>query len=156
MKKMIILSFILLQILMVTGCSQSKLVDPIPSKHNYTNEQILLYAFKDYNTFTTADVITAEIWNLTENPIEFPNNYNIRIFERTKQGWFEIYEKPVTRFPSGPFSLNPEIGVEMLGVFPDLPDISREYDLRIYVSGQLYENEKIIEVFAYTDVTLKP
>jgi hypothetical protein len=159
MKNIKFIPIVIIFISMILGCSPLISDNPITARQEYTNKQIMLYAFDQYNTFTTSDVITAEIWNMTENYIEFPNNYNIRIFERTKKGWVEIFEEPVTRLPPGPFTFNPINGssyIKLIGIFPNLPDINRKYELRIYVSGVMQENDESIEVFAYTDVVLKP
>lgn len=159
MKKIILLSALIIQILMITGCSTSKFNNPIPSKSEFTNNQIQLYSFDFYNTFNTSDPITTEIWNMTENSIDFPDDANIRIFERTSKGWVEILEKPVTRFPPGPFTMNPvgeSSSIRMIMTRPDLPDTGRKYDLRIYVSGLMQESNETIEVIAYKDITLMP
>jgi hypothetical protein len=157
MKKHLFL--ILLIFFVITGCASSKLDDPIATLQENTNNQIQLYSFDFYNTFNTSDPITAEIWNMSENSIEFPDDSNIRIFERTRKGWVEIFEKPATRIPPGPFTMNPvgeSQSIRMIMTHPVLPDTGRKYDLRIYVSGLMQENGETIEVYAYTDVTLKP
>jgi hypothetical protein len=159
MKKIILFSALIIQILTITGCSPSKFNNPIPSKSEFTNNQIQLYSFDYFNTYKTSDAISAQIWNMTENSIEFPNDANIRIFEKTRKGWVEMIEKPVTRIPSGPFTINPvgeSQSIRMIGIVPDISDINRKYDLRIYVSGLMQEDEETIEVFAYKDITLWP
>jgi len=141
------------------GCTIAKVSDPISTDPDYTNQQIELKSFDYNNSYKTSDIISAEIWNLSGIFIKFPNNYNIRIFEKTNKGWEEIAEKPVTRLPPGDFEFNPLDGssyIEMIDIFPDLPDLNRKYDLRIYVFGQMSENNEEVEVAAYTDVTLKP
>jgi hypothetical protein len=39
---------------------------------------------------------------------------------------------------------------------PGIPDVTRKYHLRIYVSGDMKTEEGIKEVAAYVDVTLHP
>jgi hypothetical protein len=150
----LIISFIIL-----VACSTSIDSNPIKTPSDYTNKQILLRTFDFNNSYKTSDAISAEIWNYSGRGVTFPNNYNIRIFERTKKGWVEIPEKVVTRLPSGDFTFNPSDGssnIVMIDVFPDFPVINRKFDLRIYVSGRMYDENQSIEVFAYIDVTLKP
>jgi hypothetical protein len=152
------ISLISLSILLV-ACSQSVNKDPITSDANYTNHQIRLYSSANYNSYKTSDVISAEIWNISGQMIKFPNNYNIQIFEKVDNGWKEIAEKPTIRLPEGDFTFNPLDGssyIQMIGVFPNLPDLDQKYKLRIYVSGLMKENDEEIEVVAFTDVTLIP
>ncbi|MEA5078543.1 MAG: hypothetical protein VB013_08230 [Anaerolineaceae bacterium] len=146
-------------IFLLFGCSKPKVKDPIATDSQFTNQQIKLYSSADYNTYSTKDVISAEIWNLSGKEVKFPNNYNIKIYEYLNDDWKEISEKPVTRLPSGNFEFNPNDGssnIRMIGIFPDLPDINQEYYLRIYVSGKMVEGNKEVEVTAYIDVKLKP
>ncbi len=148
-----------LLLFMLVACSTSIDTDPIQTPSDYTNQQIGLRTFDYNNSYNTSDAISAEIWNYSGKLITFPNNYNIRIFERTKTGWEEIFEKPVTRLPPGDFTFNPNDGsssIVMIDVFPNLPDLDRKYDLRIYVTGQMYEKDETTDVFAYVDITLKP
>lgn len=143
----------------LVACSSRKSVNPISTDLEYTNQQIKLRVFDFNNSYKNSDPIFAEIWNYSEKFIRFPNNYNIRIFEKTKNGWEEIAEKPVTRLPSGDFIFNPLDGsswIQMVFINPDLPDLNRNYDLRIYVFGQMEENNQQQEVVAYSDVTLTP
>jgi hypothetical protein len=153
------LFWLLLLLIFLVACSTNIDTNPIQTPSDYTNQQIKLRTFDYDNSYKTSDSISAEIWNYSGKFITFPNNYNIRIFERTKTGWEEISERPVTRLPSGDFTFNPNDGssnIAMIDIFPDFPKLDRKYDLRIYVTGKMDENKINVDVTAYTDITLKP
>jgi hypothetical protein len=146
---------IMLLTLFLANCSNRITKDPILTDPIYTNQQINLHFFDFNNSYKNSDPISGEIWNDSQQVIKFPNNFNIRIFEQTKKGWVEIYEKPVTELPTKDFVLNPS-NSEMLFVIPNIQDKNKKHDLRIYVFGQLEEDGKDIEVSAYKDITLTP
>ncbi len=151
--------YLIVLMLCVTSCSTMEIVNPIITDPEFTNQQITLSSFDFDNSFKTTAPISAEIWDESRKYIKFPNNFNIRLFEKTKEGWVELGEKPVTRLPPGDFVFDPINGCSctvMISVFPDLPDVTRKYELRIYVSGLMSENNDEVEVVAYTDVTLLP
>ena len=151
--------WILLLIFLLTACSKNIDTNPIQTPLEYTNQQIMLRTFDYNNSYKTSDAIFADIWNYSGKLISFPNNYNIRIFERTKTGWEEISEKPVTRLPPGDFTFNPNdssSSIVTIVIIPDLPDLNRKYDLRIYITGYMIENNESVVVTAYTDINLKP
>jgi hypothetical protein len=155
--KLKVFYFIILAI-SLTACSAAESADPIITDPDYTNQQIKFFSLNN-NTYKTSDILSVEIWNMSENQIIFPNNYNIRIFEKTNKGWTELAEKPTIRLPEGDSMLNPQnenSSLQIINVFPDLPDLHQTYNLRIYVFGQMSEKNKKIEVAAYTDVILKP
>lgn len=147
------------QLLIIAACSPLGRDDPISINPKYVNDQILLRAPQYANTFKTNDSIILELKNNTHNTLTFPRNYNIKIFEDSKEGWIWISEKPTQRTPANDIVLSPKEEspvVEVVVVFPDLPDTNREYKLRIYVVGKMQEDEKLIEVGAYTDIFLYP
>jgi hypothetical protein len=159
MKKSLRFLYIILAISSVISCSKVRNDNPLDTDTKFTNNQIVLVIKDDYNTFKTSDVISGEIWNESDEGIKFPNNYNIRIFEKTNNGWSELIEKPVTRFPQGDFEFDPSSGtsnIQMIDIFPDLPEPDRNYQLRIYISGELITDGESKEVFAYTDLSLHP
>jgi hypothetical protein len=153
------LYYLVFLVLALTSCSSWKIGDPISTDPAYTNKQITLLSSDFNNSFKTFDILSVEIWNKSGKQIIFPNNYNFRIFEKTKKGWVEITEEPVTRLPAGDVIFTPtgeNFNMGIVDVFPDLPNLNRKYDLRIYVFGQMIENNEEVEVAAFTDVTLKP
>ena len=159
MRMKMIFVWVLLTIILLAACSKNIDANPIQTPLDFTNQQIMLRTFDFNNSFKTSDAISAEIWNYSGKFVTFPNNYNIRIFERTMAGWEEISEKSVTRLPSGDFSFNPDDGssnIVMIDIFPNLKTVDHKYDLRIYVSGKMIDNGESIDVWAYIDITLKP
>ncbi len=151
--------WMIILVCLLVACSTNIDNNPMQTPSDYTNQQIKLRIFDYNNSYKTSDAISAEIWNYSGKLITFPNNYNIHIFERTKTDWEEISEKPVTRLPPGDFTFNPNDGssnIVMIDIFPDFQDLDRKYELRIYVTGKMSENNKSIDVTAYTDITLKP
>jgi len=68
-------------------------------------------------------------------------------------------EKPTERFPDGDIIFSPDKYmpiVQVVGAFPDLPDINQKYKLRIYVTGEMKTEEGNQDVVAYVDVQLTP
>jgi len=93
----------------------------------------------------------------SSNEIAFPNDYNLKIFERINGVWIEIPEIPATRFPTGDVVLSPTTKLrESTFVDPDLKDHTRRYQLRIYVIGDMNTEEGIKNVAAYVDIELHP
>ena len=141
------------------ACSTKESYPPIEIDKNYLNQQIPLEAPNFSNTFRTADAISIEIRNITAHEVVFPNNYNIKIFSYSDNEWVEIPETPTARLPDGDFVLAPNsnmLTIETTFVLPDLPDLNRQYNLRIYVFGDMKANGESMEVAAFTDVTLRP
>lgn len=154
----LIFPIILLQILLAS-CSSLDSTPPVSFEEGYVNQQILLRAPDFSNTFRTTDVISLELKYNSTNEITFPNNYNLRIFQRTNGEWIELYEKPTERLPAGDvvFSPTKEMpAVHVIYLYPDLQEPSPKYQLRIYVIGEMRTKEGIKKVAAYTDITLHP
>jgi len=158
-KTLIFLIFIFLSITIFTTCNPKLKDDPIFIDKEYLNQQISLRALNYANSFTTKDSIILELKYQSNNEIIFPNNYNVRIFEYYDDVWNEIKEKPTERNPPGEIILSPEKElpvVQIVAVFPDLPDYNRKYYLRIYILGKMKEMGDIKEVVAYTELILHP
>ncbi len=150
---------ILIGLFLLTSCASSERPPTINVDSKYINQQILLRAPKYANTYKTKDVITLELKYNSNNEIIFPNNYNLRIFEETINGWTEIKERPTERIPSGDVVFSPEKympAVEIVFLHPELPNPNEESFLRIYVIGKMKEGDEIIDVAAYTTIVLSP
>ncbi len=157
-KKSELLILIILSASILVSCTSSR-QPPVPLDEKYVNQQILLRAAPYANTFTTDDSITIEMKYNSTNEIVFPRDYNLRLFENTKDGWVEIYEKPTERYPSDDIVLSPHKLMPLatiVFVSPDFQNFDRKYKLRIYVFGVMKEEGEIVEVAAYTDVVLHP
>lgn len=159
MKEFIRLTYSLILIQLLVSCSNLDGHAPLSFDDAYLNQQILLRVGSFVNTFKTGDRISLELKYNSYNEIVFPNNFNLKIFERANETWVEIPEKPITRLPTGDvvFSPNKEMpAVYVIYLSPDLKNINTNYQLRIYVIGNMKTNEGIKEVAAYTDIELHP
>ena len=143
----------------MTSCQRTNVSDPIEINAEYHNSYVTLSADVFPNTFETGQpIILSVLYDLNKVYI-FPNNFNIRIFERTKNGWNEIIEVPTIREPQGDVIFSPEINIPfpyVISVLPKLPDKNSNYFLRIYIFGEMQNAEKTINVSASIDVKLKP
>jgi hypothetical protein len=159
MKKRIfsIICWLLLCQVLLAACSSSENNPPLDFEEGYVNQQILLNAPDLFNTFNTKDPIHLEITSTSSDEIVLPNDLNLRIFERKAGDWIEILELPTTRLPAGDLILSPiKKTREITSTSPNLPDATRKYRLRIYVSGDMKTEEGIKQVAAYVDITLHP
>jgi len=155
----IILLILFYQLLSLISCSSLEHDPPIGIEKDFINQQILLRAPSFSNTFSTIDPINLELKYNTSNEIIFPNNYNLKLFTQVNEGWIEIQEKPTVRLPSGNIIFSPTKdmpAVEDIFVSPELLDISQQYELRIYIIGDMKVDGDVVRVAAYTDVTLHP
>lgn len=148
---------ILIWQVLLASCSGSDDNSPVDIGEDYVNQQILLSAPDFFNTFNTEDSIYIELRSYSKNEIIFPNDYNLRIFERNNGDWIEIYEIPTTRSPAGDVILSLATRTRQTTyVTPDLADRTRRYQLRIYVIGDMKTDEGIKQVAAYVDLELRP
>ncbi len=143
---------------LLASCSNPDDKPPINIEKSYVNQQIALGAPGGlFNTFNATDPIYLEIQLSSKNEIVFPNNYNLKIFERKAGDWIEIFEKPTTRLPAGDVVLSTNAKFkETTFVTPVLTDYTRRYQLRIYVIGEMKTDEGIKQVAAYIDLELHP
>lgn len=155
-----IVPMILLFCFAITSCSPQEVSPPVHIDSEYLNNQIKLRVANYSNTFKTSNSIHLEMKYNTNREIVFPNNYNIRLFYRLDSKWIEVSEKTTERYPKGDIVFSPTAyapPVEVVVVFPDLPEKFKEYDLRIYVMGDMKsDNDGIAKVAAYVDITLLP
>ena len=143
--------------LFLVSCSNPQNDTLIDIQDDYLNQQVILRAPTFFNTFKTANPIVLDLISNSSNDIVFPNDYNLRIFKRTNEGWIEIKEIPTVRLPKRDIVLSPTTkAVEHLDVIPNLIDYSQSYQLRIYAIGDMKTNEGIKKVAASFDVTLSP
>lgn len=159
MKKRIFstLCWLLLCQVVIAACSSSENNPPLDFEEGYVNQQILLSAPDLFNTFNTKGPIHLEITSTSSYEIVLPNNLNLRIFERKAGDWIEVLELPTTRLPAGDVIFSPiKKTREITSASPNLPDPTRKYRLRIYVSGHMKTNDGIKQVAAYVDITLHP
>jgi hypothetical protein len=145
--------------LFVASCTAKSFPPPVNIADEYVNQQIRIRVAPYSNTLKTSDPVSLELKYNSNNTIVFPNNYNLKIFERSKDKWLEVKEEPTVRLPEGDITLAPNImlpAVEVIFVSPDLKDLSRSYQLRIYVIGEMQTDNGKQNVAAYVEFELKP
>lgn len=150
---------ILFSLILLTSCNKPPLIDPVSIDSENINNQILLRAAKDLNTFTTGDSITLELKYNSINRISFPRNFNLKYFEKMENEWIELPEKPVERYPADDIVFSADSSsptVQILSAYPSITDQTRKFHLRIYVIGSMETEEGSVNVAAYTDVYLYP
>ena len=154
-----IICYVFALTVILTACSSSENSAPLSLDSKYVNQQIQIKVLNFGNTFTTTDSLSLKIEYNSRNEIVFPNNYGLRIFEKTRDGWQEIKEMPTQRIPSGNIVLSPDVdisAVDIVSLFPDLTNINKNTKLCIYVIGQMTENGETKSVAAFTTVVLHP
>jgi hypothetical protein len=154
-----LISLMILLIGILVACNPSGINDPISFDQNLINQQILLRAPSFGNTFTTKDSVLLELKYNSVYEITFPKDFNIRIFQKTKKGWTEIYEIPTTRISPDEIVFSPQTNtmfVQPIYFHANLPDLQQKYLIRVYVFGQMKTQEENKEVAAYIDVSLHP
>jgi hypothetical protein len=115
---------------------------------------LAIIAPEGWNSFRTDDYISLDIQNISESQITSDPDFGARMFIRTDKGWVEV--KNEMTYKNKPFSLDP---LKMAGtiVYPELPDYSIPYDIRIFIVGELVENgNEARKVGSYIDLKLSP
>ncbi len=151
----ILISLIIIMLLItLAACTVQP---PLEFEEGYLNNQVKLIVIPQGNTFKSTDPIALGMIFNVNTDIVFPNNYNLRFFIRDEEGWIEISEKPVERYPIGEFVFSPVTSPQMHSFFV-LPEriFAQKYWLRIYVSGEMMENGISKTVASYIDIELRP
>ncbi|MEW6402998.1 MAG: hypothetical protein AB1649_14460 [Chloroflexota bacterium] len=126
------------------------------------NQQIITYAPKGWNQFSTKDSIVLEVVANQDQTVLF-RPIDVRIFRYESGDWDEIENKLSESDPDFEYVLDPNKsqdpsyrGTAML--LPDLSDTTVPVDLRIYVFGFIIENGEATDkrVGAFVDVHLAP
>jgi len=153
----IMLLFLIMQFaFLACGNDESEL--PVDLEDNYTNQQIKLFTPGQFNTYEPISSVVLEVQYHSDNDIVFPNDFNVKIYERTRKGWIEIPERPILRLPEDDirFSLDGKTTVRLFTVDPDLDNYGQTHDLRFYIFGDMKVDGGIRPVVAYVDVKLSP
>ncbi len=152
---------ILLASLILVSCSPSginQIDPPVEFDQAYLNQQIKLTIVKELSAFKTNQDVAVLLEYDTPNEVTFPSDYNLRIFILQDSSWVEIKEKPTIR-PDDPIVLssnNPSSHGQIVGFWPQLPDTTKTYNIRIYIFGNMKTNQGTKQVAAYTDLILSP
>jgi hypothetical protein len=152
-------AFIVPCLIMISCAGPDKeLLPPLEFKNTDLNNQVMLHATQQENDFTTSDLLTLRMSFKTDTSIIFPNNYNIRLFINQDGSWREIPEEPIIRLPEGDFVFDPLTSHQFPVIFvsPDLEEKKISYDMRIYVSGEMMQENEPKTVAAFIDVGLHP
>ena len=161
MKRKFVLINLLLGLSMV-ACSVSESAGtkpPINFPSAYLNQQIELLVIPQWNTFKTTDSVGLKLLYKSENQITLPRNYNLRLFVQQTGGWIEIKEMPTERYPSGDIILSLTMipsSDDIVTFIPMLPDVTKRYELGVYVFGDMATTDGIKKVGAYVTVVLNP
>ena len=154
-------NILLLHGLILTSCSSlavKQIDSPMEFNQAHLNQEIRLVMVKGLSAFKTNQDVAVLLEYDTVNEVIFPSDYNLRIFIQHDGGWIEIKEKPTIR-PNDPVILSPKIPSshgQLVGFWPQLPDIKKTYNLRVYIFGDMKTKEGTEQVAAYTDIILTP
>jgi len=145
----------------ITSCSMSNgspEKPPFEFDAAYLNQQIKLIAIKNLSAFQTKYPVAVLLEYNSTNKIVLPSNYNLRIFIQQDGQWLEIKESPTMR-PKDPIVLSPSIPSsygQSVVFFPSLDDLTKTYQMRVYVFGDMTTQEGIRKVAAFVDFVLTP
>ena len=115
---------------------------------------------KGWNSFKTNEQIALDIQNISEKPITSDIDFDARIFLLSNDEWIEVKNKTI--YENDQITLvsdrdNIAENFATVIVKPDLPNYEVTSNIRIYVSGNLVENEKETKrVASYIDIQLNP
>jgi len=144
---------------LLLSCARTESEPPVDIKDGYINQQIQLLVPAQFNSYKTTSPVVLEVQYYSNNDIVFPNNYNVRIFKQTNNGWVEIQEQPILRLPEEDivFSAERETdAVRLFTVYLELDEYDQSSKLRFYIIGDMKVEKEIQQVAAYVDVTLNP
>ena len=157
MKKSFLLNTIIVLFFLASCSAQPS--PPIGFDQNYLNQQIELIQVNRLSSFDTQNPITILLNYNTENQIVFADNYNLRLFIQENNGWEEISEKTMQRFPEGDILLStddPSSYRRMVTFIPNLPDKKKAYSLRVYIFGNMEFGKDTKTVAAFVDLQMSP
>lgn len=125
---------------------------------NHLNREITISLPEEWNDYRIHSPVSVFVQLNTNNAtgsVTFPNNFAARIFIKQNNQWVEIKEQDVTR-PPDKRVLSDSFHSDGAMFFPEFPDRTKEYDVRIYVFGDMKTQDGIKQVGAYVDFRLKP
>ena len=139
-------------------------LSPLPI--NEMNEEITLsLPIMDKGIFVPklGDDIILELKNNSNKLIKFPSDYGLKMYTYTEEGgvWIEI-KNMIEYYPIGNRQVSPKggdyLGYILISAFPTLPVTSNPTDLRIVITGTIYQDGTPTnkQVGAYLDITIQP
>lgn len=153
-------SLLTISCFVLAACSgpQTPIAAPIDIDSAYLNSQIRLITVDQMWPLKTNDDLALLLESNTANKIVFPSNYNLRIFYQENGVWVEMLERPTTRYqdqfimdPDDPLSL-----YQIVGFWPQYPDPSKSYLMRVYVFGDMTTPEGVKVVAAFAEFFVRP
>ena len=125
------------------------------------NQEIILEAPAEWNSFRVGEAITLSIINISSDPILFDANFGRRIFVYDNKQWVEK-EDQISNFHNDELVLTPnnsdQTNIYSTSIFPVLDDVTKKTTMRIFILGNLLINGEKQENItgAYIDITLIP
>jgi hypothetical protein len=124
------------------------------------NNDIKLETPNGWNNYLIGDGVNFEAKNISNEPINFKNNFGVKLYIKNGNSWAEVENNTV--YPEGDFILFPsnndpfktvEISVNPIIVGRESPVI-----LRIYVEGEHLKEDGSLKsrVASYLDIKLSP
>jgi hypothetical protein len=108
------------------------------------------------NSHKNNDTLTLQLINLTDQTIDFPDNYGIKVFTKDQGKWTEIQNNFYNA--GGTFTL-PSAKQDPGGlpptVLPYIPGLPSSTTIRVIIVGHV-ENNDSKQVGAYLDVVINP
>lgn len=113
-----------------------------------------------WNTFKTADPISLMLINVSNNQIVSREDFHCRIFVFDQGKWIEVNNKIVYAGNQIVLEPNKEIDpakITGLIIQPDLADLSKPYQVRVFLFGSMANADKTQqEIIDNIDVMLSP
>ena len=163
MRKTLLVLIIVVNLILLYGCRSgdiktAEIMPGIKIPLDQMNVELQLTAPLEANTFKIGDIIGLVIVNLTNNPIWFPQNYGVKIFEQKSGQWNPIENN--FGYPEGDTLLLPKkqelFGGKIIDALPSLSD-DQPVVIRVFVIGKIQDKSSSgKEVGAYLDVSLNP
>ena len=154
----------ILLLLIISSISSCSVLSPGPDKppiefaSTVLNQQIRLIAGQHLSAYRTRFPVAVRLEYDSTNEIVFPSNYNLRIFIQKDGQWLEIREKSVIR-SKDKIILSPTVALsydQIIMFVPALDDLTKVYNMRVYVSGNMITSDGTQEVAAFVDFVLNP
>lgn len=148
-----------LLLFVIAACSAAYQIPdkpPIDFDLDYLNRQIRLLVVDQW-PYKTNDSMAVLLEYNSSNEIEFPSNYNHRIFIEQGGEWVEIQEKPFP-WPDDPIVLSPDTVTDdqIVAFWPQLNGLDKTYFMRLYVFGDMTTPDGTKEVAAFVDFVVTP
>jgi hypothetical protein len=157
--KNIIFLFILISFLFCSCSHQEKKPLPkIPFDKGSMNKEIRFERLDRFNTYKYGDDIVFNVENLTENRVNFGKDYGMVLYANNGKEWVKVKDKLINMTQSDviighgtdPYNVGGNIAN------PIIPFEKDQYDILVYVSGELIDDQNIPirKVEAYEIFTL--